>query len=72
MYELPGYFSPSFFVVTPDNRKNFYLLSSIVDCEVLAFFAKTDFRMLFLKVQYEIYFEHFVDQLRKQYKFIKR
>ena len=72
LYELPDHMITSFFVRPAGNSQIFYLLNSIRDCEILAFFSETDFRMLFLKVHYEAYFRYFVDQLREIYRFINQ
>lgn len=72
LYELPYYFSSSFFVASCMNPRKIHLLSSFMDCEVLSLFGQTNYRMLFLKVHYEAYFSCFVDQLRDTYEFVDK
>jgi hypothetical protein len=72
LYHFPRFLFPSFFLASTQNPKDYYLLNSIVDCNVLAFFYKTNFKIVVLKVHYEMYFKGFTDQLRKLYKFINR
>ena len=72
LYELPAYFNASFFVASCMNPRKMHLLNSLMDCEILALFGETNYRMLFLKVHYEAYFSCFVDQLRDTYEFIDK
>ncbi|MBB5620974.1 hypothetical protein HDE69_002027 [Pedobacter cryoconitis] len=72
LYDLPRYLITSFFAVASGYPRKYYLLNSITDCDVLEFFSGTDFKMLFLKVHYEAYFQYFIEPLRKLYKFINR
>lgn len=71
-YPIPNLFDPSFFVVTAENPQEYYLLNSVTDCRVLTLFAETEYKLLVLKVHYELYFKLFEDQLRTVYKFIDR
>nr|WP_121270925.1 hypothetical protein [Pedobacter schmidteae] len=71
-YQLPNHFDPFFFVATAEKPNEHYLLNSITDCSVLAFFAETDYKLLVLKLHYDMYFKLFEDQLRTVYKFINR
>ncbi|WP_316818035.1 hypothetical protein [Pedobacter nyackensis] len=72
IHQLPNHFEPTFFVATAENPKEYYLLNSVTDCSVLAFFEETDYKLLILKLHYDMYFKLFEDQLRERYKFISR
>lgn len=66
------YFSSGFFVMTRDNYRNFFILNSIQDIEILKFFQQSHFRLLILKEHFVTECKDFVADLRKGYRFKDR
>ncbi|CAM4411877.1 hypothetical protein SAMN06265348_1177 [Pedobacter westerhofensis] len=64
--------SPIFFAYTEEIPHTFYLLGSLLDCQLMNFFQKSDYRMLILKTQFEGRIKDLVNQLRGRYQFIPR
>lgn len=72
MYEVSQFFDTAFFIAASSDPKEFFLLSSVMECELVAFFSKRSFQLLMLKTHYELYCKEFVGNLRKVYRFINR
>lgn len=72
MHEVSELFNTAFFITAADNPIRFFLLSSVLECELLTFFSKRNFQLLMLKTHYELYCKEFVGKLRKIYRFINR
>lgn len=72
MHEGSHFFDTSFFIAASSDPKRYFLLRSMMECEVVAFFSKRNFQMLVLKCHYETYCLEFITKLRKLYRFINR
>lgn len=71
-FKIPCFFNTAFFVRLFYDRRDYILLNSVLDSQLISFFQKTHFQLLILKIHYDSQCKHFLDQLRKNYQFIKR
>lgn len=72
IYEVHNYLHTTFFIVPSAEPARYFLLNSLMDCEVVRFFCKRHFQLLMLKVHYDVYCKDFVDRLRATYRFINK
>lgn len=59
--------SPAFFINGKNDPANFYLLDSLSDYRLTAFFAHTGFKISILKCHYQQHFKRFTEQLAAIY-----
>lgn len=52
--------------------RNYVLLNSVDDSQLVSYFQQSQFQLLVLKKHYEGDFKNFVDQLRMVYRFINK
>ena len=64
------FYNTDFFVQKSVCVKDYFLLKSVMDCEMVSFFQKRHYEFLILKDHYQGDCKHFIDQLRSAYKFI--
>jgi hypothetical protein len=72
IHEVAYFYNTTFFVRISGDQRNYFLLDSLMDNELISFFQKNHFQLLILKVHYEGYCEDFIGQLMTSYQFIKR
>ena len=64
------FYNTDFFVQMSVFVKDYILLNSLMDCELVNFFQKRHYEFIILKDHYQGNCKYFVDQLRSAYKFI--
>ncbi|WP_199118915.1 hypothetical protein [Pedobacter sp. ASV28] len=72
MHEVSQFFDTAFFITASGDPKRYFLLSSVTECELIAFFSKSNFQLLMVKTHYEDYCREFVGKLRDNYRFINK
>lgn len=72
IHEVTYFYNTTFFVRTSGDQRNYFLLDSLMDNELISFFQKYHFQLLILKVHYEGYCEDFINQLKTNYQFLRR
>lgn len=70
-YPITRNYNTAFFITRFDNPRVYHLLNNMMEYELVRFFDDRQYQILFLKVHYDGYCKHFVQQLRKLYLFIK-
>lgn len=70
--EVYRYYNSPFFIATSVNPRNYFLLNSLTDCDLVKFFHQSQYQLLFLKTHFDGYCQSFVEQLRAGYQFVKR
>lgn len=72
IHPLQYYFNTAFFAMLSYSPRNYVLLNSVDDSQLVSYFQQSQFQLLVLKKHYEGDFKNFVDQLRMVYRFINK
>ncbi|GEM65273.1 hypothetical protein SF1_32550 [Sphingobacterium faecium NBRC 15299] len=72
IHPLQYYFNTAFFAMLSYSPRNYVLLKSVDDSQLVSYFQQSQFQLLVLKKHYDGDFKNFVDQLRMVYRFINK
>jgi hypothetical protein len=72
IHPLQHYFNTAFFAMLSYSPRQYVLLNSVIDSQLVSYFQQSQFQLLALKKHYDGDFKDFLNQLRIVYRFINK